>query len=142
MTPSNKYLKLITQLPRKFASIQSQLRTGHAPLAKHLHCIRKLDSPICPTCQQAEETIQHFMLHCPAHNAAKQTLQNNTGGRNINITKLLTMPKHYAHYSHTSQKQEDGTTHLGKYQHWRKTRVGEPKERQQTMINTHTIHTV
>jgi len=75
------------------ASILLQLRTGHRPLAKHLHCIRKLDSPICLTCQQTEETIQHFILHCPAYNAARQTLQNNTGGRNINITKLLTMPK-------------------------------------------------
>jgi hypothetical protein len=33
------------------------------------------------------------MLHCPAHNTARQTLHNSTGGRNIDITKLLTMTK-------------------------------------------------
>ena len=91
--PSNKYIKLITNLPRKLASILTQLRTGHSPLAKHLHCIGKTDSPLCPACQWAEESIQHFLLHCPAHQAARQTLRNNTDGRDINITKLLTTPK-------------------------------------------------
>ena len=92
-TPSNKYLKLITPLLRKLTSILSQLKTGHVPLAKHLHHIGKADSPTCPACHQAEETTQHFLLHCPAHNAARQSLHNNTGGRSINITKLLTTPK-------------------------------------------------
>jgi zinc-binding in reverse transcriptase len=91
--PSNKYIRLITNLPRKLASILTQLQTGHAPLAKHLHCIGKSDSPICPACQQAEETVQHFLIHCPAHRIARQTLCNNMGGRDINTMKLLTMPK-------------------------------------------------
>jgi hypothetical protein len=73
-TPSHKYIDLITTLPRKLASILSQLRTGHTPLAKHLHRIGKMNSPICPACQQSEETVQHFMLHCLAHQAARQTL--------------------------------------------------------------------
>jgi ribonuclease HI len=89
-TPSDKY---ITNLLRKVASILTQLRTGHAPLAKHLHRIGKNDSPICPACQQGEESIQHFLLHCPAHQKARQTMRNNTGGRDINITKLLTTPR-------------------------------------------------
>ena len=92
-TPSNRYINLVTKLPRKLASILAQLRTGHAPLAKHLYCIGKINSPICPACQQSEETIQHFMLHCPTHQAARQTLRNSIGGRNINITKILTSPK-------------------------------------------------
>jgi len=33
------------------------------------------------------------MLHCPAYNAARQTLCNNMGGRDINITKLFTTVK-------------------------------------------------
>jgi len=92
-TPSNRYINLITKLPRKLASILPQLRMGHAPLAKHLHRIRKINSPICPVCQQSEETIQHLILHCPVHQAARQTLRNSIGGRNINITKILTSPK-------------------------------------------------
>jgi len=50
-TPSCKYVDLITDLLQKIASILSQLRTGHAPLAKHLHRIGKSDSLICPACQ-------------------------------------------------------------------------------------------
>ncbi|KAF8239170.1 hypothetical protein L208DRAFT_1238602, partial [Tricholoma matsutake] len=69
------------------------LRMGHTPLAKHLYHIGKADSLTCPACQQKEETVQHYMLHCQAHQAARQRLQNNTGGRDINLTKLFTTTK-------------------------------------------------
>jgi len=92
-TPSNRYLKLIMLLPRKLASILTQLRMGHALLVKFLHRIRKTDSPMCPTCQQAKEMISHLILHCPTHDIVRQTLWNDTGGRDINIMKLLTMQK-------------------------------------------------
>jgi hypothetical protein len=91
-TPSNSYIKLITGLPRKLASILSQLWMGHTPLAKHLHSIGINASPICPECLQGEESVQHFLLHCPAHQGARQTLCSNTGSRNVNIT-LFTSPK-------------------------------------------------
>ena len=90
---SEKYVQLITPLPRKLASILTQLRTGHVPLAKHLHHIGKNDSPKCPACQQRDETVQHFLLHCPAHEEARQALRNTTGGRNIDLTKLFTTKK-------------------------------------------------
>jgi hypothetical protein len=90
---SNKYLMLITPLPKKMASILTQMRTGHVPLAKHLHRIGKADLPICPTCQQHKETIEHLLLHCPAHQDTRQALHSKVEGRNIVIAKLLTMPK-------------------------------------------------
>ena len=92
-SPSNKFLKLTTQLPRKLTSILTQLRTGHAPLAKHLHRIKKIDSPLCPACLQDPESVQHFMLHCTAHQEARQKLQHNTGGRDVNLPKLFTTAK-------------------------------------------------
>jgi len=92
-TPSNKYINIVTMLPRKLASILSQLRTGCTPLAKYLHHISKTNSPICPACQQSEQTIQHFILHCLVHQIARQTLQNSMGGRDIDIMRLLTLPK-------------------------------------------------
>lgn len=88
-TPSGKYV----ELPRKLVSILTQLRTGHAPLAKHLHYIGKIDSPECPTCQQSNKTVQHFLLHCPVHRDARQALCRATGGRDINLTKLFTTSK-------------------------------------------------
>jgi ribonuclease HI len=89
-SPSKAYVKLIAGLPRRIASTLTQLRTGHAQLAKHLHRIKRADSPICPACLQGVETIQHLILHCPAHHIARQVLRNNTGGRDINVTKLFT----------------------------------------------------
>jgi hypothetical protein len=90
---SNKYLMLITPLPKKMASILMQMRTGHTPLAKHLHCIGKADSPTCPACQQHEEMIEHLLLHCPAHQDTRQVLHSKVEGRNIIIAKLLTTLK-------------------------------------------------
>ena len=72
--PSSKYVDLITGLPRKHTSILTQLQMGHMPLAKHLFRIGKADSPVCPACQQADEMIQHYILHCPAHQVARQNL--------------------------------------------------------------------
>lgn len=89
-SPSNAYIKLIANLPRRLASTLTQLRTGHAPLAKHLHRIKKADSPICPACLQSPETVHHLILHCPAHKNARERLRNKTGRRNIDIPKLLT----------------------------------------------------
>jgi ribonuclease HI len=93
VSPSDKFIKLTSKLPRKLMSILTQLRTGHAPLAKHLHRIKKADSPMCPACLQDTESVQHFMLHCPAHQAARHTLRQATGGRDINIAKLFTTSK-------------------------------------------------
>ena len=39
VAPSSKYLKLIDDMPSKQVSLLTQLRTGHVPLAKHLHHI-------------------------------------------------------------------------------------------------------
>jgi hypothetical protein len=67
--------------------------TGHAPLAKHLYRIGKANSPTCPACQQHEEMIEHLLLHCPAHQDARQVLRSKVEGRNIIIAKLLTTLK-------------------------------------------------
>jgi ribonuclease HI len=91
--PSKEFLKLTKQLPRKLTSILTQLRTGHAPLAKHLYRIKKADSPLCPDCLQDIESVQHYMLHCTTHHIARQELRNNTGGRDINLAKFFTSPK-------------------------------------------------
>ena len=48
---------------------------------------------MCPACLQGPETVQHLMLYCPAHQAARQNLQNKTGGRDINLSKLFTTAK-------------------------------------------------
>ncbi|KAJ7314741.1 hypothetical protein DFH08DRAFT_716260 [Mycena albidolilacea] len=53
----------------------SQLRSHHAPLAKHLHRLNKLPSPNCPCCGQHDETVEHFLHFCAAHEHARRQLR-------------------------------------------------------------------
>jgi ribonuclease HI len=62
-----KYLWLTSSLPRNQSSLLFQLRTGHAPLNKHLYRIKRADSLMCPKCKDQEETVMHFLLKCPAY---------------------------------------------------------------------------
>lgn len=65
--PSRKYLELIETLPRKHAAILIQLRSGHAPLKKHLYRIGRSESPLCPACRQHPETVHHFLHMCTTY---------------------------------------------------------------------------
>ena len=90
--PSASYLKLITKLPRKHAAILFQLRTGHAPLAKHLVRLGKADTPICPSCRMHDDTVDHFLLFCPAHNDVHR-LMLHEGGLDTRLKgRLLSQP--------------------------------------------------
>nr|GAT48527.1 RNA-directed DNA polymerase from transposon X-element [Mycena chlorophos] len=83
------YLALMDHIPRSYAAIILQLRTGHCLLAKHMHRIRRADSPICPCCRQADESVAHYLLHCPAHHQARTMLYAEGRRDTQNITKLL-----------------------------------------------------
>jgi hypothetical protein len=91
--PSKAFMKLVKDWPRPHSSILLQLRTGHAPLNKYLHKIGKADSPLCPHCQEQEESVEHFLLLCPA----LQTLRNQLFGLLFRASRrldfLLTNPK-------------------------------------------------
>jgi len=51
----------------------AQVRTGHSPLvAAYLHRIARRDSAICPHCHSADETVEHLVLQCPAHDHARR----------------------------------------------------------------------
>jgi len=63
--PSNGFRKLVSELSRAQTSILIQFRTGHVPLSKHLFRINKASSPACPSCQQDEESVHHFLFDGP-----------------------------------------------------------------------------
>ena len=84
--PSNEFIKLVSLLPRRSASIITQIKTKHFPLANYLFHIGKTPSPTCPICQQEPDSIEHFILHCPAHHNTRKKLCYNTGGRDIDIS--------------------------------------------------------
>jgi hypothetical protein len=73
--PSAKFRKLTADLPRKHSSLLFQLRSHHAPLAKHLYRLNKIPSPNCPCCGQHDETVEHFLHFCAAHEHARRQLR-------------------------------------------------------------------
>ncbi|KAL7277809.1 hypothetical protein ACG7TL_002174 [Trametes sanguinea] len=87
--PSKKYTKLIASLGRRQACLLIQLRSGHAPLAAHLHRIGKVDSADCPMCGEARETVLHYLLQCPGFAAARHRHLAPLGMGGVQLSKLL-----------------------------------------------------
>ncbi|KAF8799143.1 hypothetical protein BYT27DRAFT_7121376 [Phlegmacium glaucopus] len=87
-------------LSHKHTSILTQLRTSHILLAKHQQCIRKVDSPFCPNCQQYNKMVLHFTLKCPAYQEQMLAMQaalctfniSDMGPTAHNLSKLLNTP--------------------------------------------------
>ncbi|EIW59062.1 uncharacterized protein TRAVEDRAFT_122293 [Trametes versicolor FP-101664 SS1] len=65
--PSKKYGALIADLPRRHANLLIQFRTNHVPLQAYMERIGKASSATCPTCGEAPETVQHYLLACPTY---------------------------------------------------------------------------
>jgi hypothetical protein len=72
-------------------------RTGHAPLNKHLHCIRKTESSHCPHRLRIQETVHHFLLSCPFYRRERNILINVLGRKASSISYLLTDPNATPH---------------------------------------------
>ena len=64
--PSHNFLKLIAELPKRHAAILFQLRTGRAPLNKHLPRLAKINHPHCNVCPHHHETPMAFVNVLPS----------------------------------------------------------------------------
>jgi hypothetical protein len=91
--PSKHFSKLVEKLPRRHSSLIFQLRTGHAPLNKHLHRIKKAPSPTCQQCHRREETVHHFLLACPKYARHRLALQHEIGPQASHLKNLLNNQK-------------------------------------------------
>jgi len=59
--------------PRDQCAMVAQVRAGHSPLvAAYLHRIARRDSAICPHYHSADETVEHLVFQCPAHDHARR----------------------------------------------------------------------
>lgn len=52
------FIRLTRTLPRRVTSVLIGLRTGHVPLNRYLHCIKKLSTPFRPHCPHIHEAVQ------------------------------------------------------------------------------------
>ena len=87
--PSHSFLAATSHLSRAQASILMQLCTGHIPLNYFLHKINKVESPTCPLCWTADETIHHYLLDCPGFVYERHSLARATGRNSKSIRHLL-----------------------------------------------------
>ena len=63
--PSNVFTKLMNSIGKKHMAIYTQLCLGHIPLNKHLHCIKRSDTPLCLQCENNKpENIHHYLFEC------------------------------------------------------------------------------
>ena len=88
-TPSAKFCKLIKSYNRRKQSVLVQLRTGHVPLQQYLHRIKKVDSPVCPSCGRADETVFHYVMICSAYEIAREELRSQLDRSLFTLPKLL-----------------------------------------------------
>jgi hypothetical protein len=90
---SKRYRTMADSLPCKQASLLIQLRTGHVPLNKHLFNTKSADSPICPACEDAHETVHHFLLSCPVYEPHRRQLLYTLNRGSRSLLTLLSHPK-------------------------------------------------
>lgn len=86
------FVKLTASFPKRLTGLYMALRTGHAPLNKYLHRIDKIESPMCPHCHQAEETVHHYLITCPHYRRERHILAGTLGRKATSISFLLTDP--------------------------------------------------
>lgn len=79
--PSVRFRKMIAKLLRRHASLLIQLRTCHIPLKHYLHRFKCAESPLCKGCEQANETIEHYLQECPAYKEQHGQVQKGSSPR-------------------------------------------------------------
>ena len=62
----------INQLHRAHQTAVFRLRTHHAPLNAHLHRVKKEHPAKCVYCPDSDETVEHFLFHCPLYVSVRQ----------------------------------------------------------------------
>ena len=108
-----KFYKLVSDLHRGHSSLVNQLRSNHVALNFYLHRIQKRDDPYCEHCPTDRETVQHFLLECPARREARRTTLDLLGRNSRSISYLLSTSKgieamvRYVAISRRFQRPED-----------------------------------
>ena len=80
-----------TLLSRRDAVMLARLRSGHSMLlAGYRTLMNPAESPSCPRCEEANETVEHWLLDCPGTLAARQEI---FGGTTVELSILTEDPE-------------------------------------------------
>ena len=71
---------------RKKETLISKLRLGKCALNRHLFKMRRHADGKCQTCPQEDETVQHFLMECPAQSSLRRAIRDK-----INSLELSSM---------------------------------------------------
>jgi len=91
--PSKHFASIIDELPRRHGSLLFQLRSGHAPLNKHLFRIKKSLTATCQLCNEKDESVHHYLFECPAHIRPRNAMRTQLGTRAHHMKNLLNESK-------------------------------------------------
>jgi hypothetical protein len=96
--PFNDFRKRQYKLTRSQASTLFQICSGHFPLNAYLHRINRSETKYCQKCEPEEgaqeETVDHFLFRCKAHNMYRQNLARTIGGQHLNLQDVMANPKY------------------------------------------------
>ena len=97
--PSKAFMKLISSLRKHQAGLYTQLRTGHAPLNKHLHHFHQSDSPNCLQCSDTTpKTIHHLLFICPRYDCERFIMEKEVRRRIYHMVYLSSNVVHLLRY--------------------------------------------
>jgi len=85
--PTHIYEKLGNK--RKHIPWIARLRTGHCSLNQYLARFNITDDAKCPKCNEANETVKHFLLVCPEYERKRDKLRRKVGIGGMRVDKLL-----------------------------------------------------
>ncbi|KAG2151167.1 uncharacterized protein EDB93DRAFT_298316 [Suillus bovinus] len=109
LDPSNHFADIIERLQRRRNSLLFHLRTGHAPLTKHLRRITKSATATCSQCEESNESVHYFLFICPAYTRQPNTLHAELHTKAHHMKHLLDEPAcstHLFKYVATSRRFE------------------------------------
>src|SRR5271169_1644278 len=87
-TPLLEYTNVIRT--RAAEAQLAQLRTGHCGLNHYLYRFKKRDDAGCEQCYGCDkETVEHFLLECPAYWEARLELKQKMGPQGMRLDKVL-----------------------------------------------------
>jgi hypothetical protein len=92
--PLNQFMKLMEDCTRGQSSILIQLRTGKAPLNRHLYQMKRIDRPTCPHCPTTEETVKHYLLECRHYWREQWEMRKEMGRRGYRLSNMLGNKQH------------------------------------------------
>ena len=83
----------------------AQLRSGHHDSFRHYkHRVSQDLDPLCPDCQDADHTLEHWILDCPAHSSWRMTTFGSPSG---SMQWLATHPEEVIAHAKKTLLRED-----------------------------------